>query len=535
MGIAGAAPAHAAGASMTLDVTPTLYVEAQAATGAFQSSLDIAIGVTGGTADGPRRLTVDASALAGQVIMTDLDSRNGCSADGLTVTCDVDPAIPRLSPFHLLAGAGAQAQSEADLTVSVSAAGAAPATAHVTAVIGTPGLLTAVLPERTGAPPGTVLPFSPVIGNVGDASPRHGFVLDFRTSDPSGAPADERSFAVDGERPGNCHYALQPRNDFWCSFPDEIAPGEVWTIDRPLAYRTLAPLMDGYVTYGILPAGSVRPSQELDPAGYTTGDGPALTLRRVPYQETGLGAGWLHVVADQHADYRAVGGTLRGKPGQVVTLDMGVRNAGPGSVTRVSVDGGFDVRLPAGISLVRTARVTPLPPGTGPGPDPLCVRQPSGVHRCAIREPLTLHGQFLLRFSLRVDRLVAHAAGQVVVVPSVEMPTHDPDVANDTAAITVAGPGSGSTGGGSGGSASGGTGSGGTGSGGSHGGAASGSTSGSASGATSGAASGSASGGLTPDGSLAATGSGAVPAVAGATAALLLVGAATVAVVRRRS
>jgi hypothetical protein len=530
VGVGGASPAHAAGSSLELDVTPTLYVEAQAADGAFTSTLNIGIVMAGDTNDAPRHLVVDASGLAGKVIMTDLDTQHGCTAQELVVTCDVDPTVTRLSPFHLLAADNADAQFEADVPVTASAPAAYGATAHVRAVIGTPGLLTAVLPERTAVPPGTVLPFSPVIGNTGDASPRHGFTVHFHTSDPAGIPSSEQAFAVAGERPGNCHYAPAPRNDFWCAFPDEIAPGEVWTTDRPLAYQTRAPLMDGSITYDMRPAGSVQPSQDADPADYVTGDGPPLTLRHIAAQETGLPAGWLHVVADQHADYQAIGGTLHGRKGDVVRLDLGVRNAGPGSLTQVGADGAFDVTLPAGVSLVTTERVTPMPPGTSPGPGPLCVRRSSGVYRCAMSEPLTVNGQFVLRFSLRIDRLVPAtakgAAGTVRVVPSAEAPTHDMNLANDVAPITVARPGSAATGGSgtSGGSWAGGSTSGGSTSG----------TSGSAA-STGGSAGGSSStGGLVPDGSLASTGAGPTLPAAGAAAVLLLAGTGGVVVAARR-
>ncbi|MEE4545069.1 hypothetical protein V2S66_24265 [Streptomyces sp. V4-01] len=502
-GAGGASPAHAAASALTLDVTPTLYVEAQAGDGGFTSTLNIGIGVVGDAADGPRHLVVDASALAGKVLMTDVDTRDGCSAAELVVTCDLDPAVVQLSPFHLLATHNADAQFEADVPVTASTAGAADATAHVRAVIGTPGLLTAVLPERTGVPPGTVLPFSPVIGNTGDASPRHGFVLHFRTSDPTGTPPDDQAFTPAGDRPDNCHYAPAPRDDFWCAFPDEIAPGQVWTTDRPLAYRTRAPLMDGYITYDIRPAASVQPSQDFDPAHYVTGDGPPLALRQTGAQETELDAGWLHVVADQHADYQAIGGTLHGKRGDVVRLDLGVRNAGPGSLTQSGADGAFDVTLPAGVSLVRTERVAPQPPGTSPGPDPLCVLRPNGVHRCVMREPLTVHARFVLRFSLRIDRLVPATAkgavGSVRVVPSVQAPTHDQHPANDVAPLTVARPGAAATGG-------------------------AGTSGGSSS-----------TGGLAPDGALAATGPGTALPAAGAAAILLLTGTAAVLARRRRA
>ncbi|SEO45545.1 hypothetical protein [Actinacidiphila rubida] len=526
----GAAPsALAATPALQLDVTPTLYVEAGAAgNGAFVSTLIIGIGTTGQATSSPRHLVVDASALADRVVMTDLDTQDGCAAQELVVTCDLAPAVTRLSPFHLLATDSADAQFEADVPVTASTAGGTGATAHVRAVIGTPSLLTAVLPERRAASPGTLVPFSPVIANTGDASPRHGFTLHFHTSDTTTTPADARAFALTGERPANCHYPPAPRNDFWCAFPDEIAPGQVWTTDRPLSYRTRTPLMDGFITYDIRPAGSVLASQDFDPADYVTGDGPPLTLHRSAAQDTGLTAGWLHVVADQHADYQAIGGTLHGTRGDVVRLSLGVRNAGPGSLTQSGADGAFDVTLPAGVSLVTTEPVVASPPGTSPGPEPLCVRRTSGAYRCAMREPLRLHGQFVLRFALRIDRLVPAATkgavGTVRVVPSTEAPTHDVNLANDTATITVARPGSTTsdspTSGGSGSTTSGGS--------------ASGGSTSSGGGATGGSGASSSNGGLTPDGSLASTGSGATLPVTGAAAMLLLVGTVAVTVRRRR-
>src|SRR5689334_15834557 len=89
-GVGGATPAQA------LDVTPTVYVEAGAdGGGGFTSTLTIGIGVTGGTVGGERHLVVDASALAGQVVMTDLDTQDGCTAQELVVTCDLASSVTR--------------------------------------------------------------------------------------------------------------------------------------------------------------------------------------------------------------------------------------------------------------------------------------------------------------------------------------------------------------------------------------------------------------------------------------------------------
>src|SRR5690242_13149556 len=120
-GVGGATPAQAAAPALALDVTPTVYVEAGAdGGGGFTSTLTIGIGVTGGTAGGERHLVVDASALAGQVVMTDLDTQDGCTAQELVVTCDLASSVTRLSPFHLLASETAHTQFEADVPVTAS-------------------------------------------------------------------------------------------------------------------------------------------------------------------------------------------------------------------------------------------------------------------------------------------------------------------------------------------------------------------------------------------------------------------------------
>jgi hypothetical protein len=433
--IGGATTAQAADGGLTLDVQKTYYIENAATDGTASYGLDIGVGTSAG--DGPvgRTLTFDASAFAGHAAIASVDAGNGCSADGLIVTCALPDGATHVAPVRLVPEQGAVSGFGADLPVTLSAPGAATVTARIHTVLGTPALLTAVLPERLGVPAGTVLPFSPVLGNLGDATSENGVRLHFHTSDPEAASATTRGFAAVGPRPDNCYYPPAPRTDFTCVFPEPLVPHAVYTTDRPLAYRTRAPLTDGAITYDISPTGITRPSLDFDPASYTRGTAAPLALREttdpVP-GGTGLPAGWLHVTSDTPVDYQAVGGTAHARPGQVATIDLGVRNVGSGTPAAVEHDNGsFAVTLPAGVTLVRTAATT------AHGAAPQCTRTDPSAYRCALPGPVRAGAAYLVRFTVRVGRIVKDASGEVRIPPSVSGAVADRNPANDTAPLTV--------------------------------------------------------------------------------------------------
>jgi hypothetical protein len=550
--LAGAGPARAARADLTFTFRaadryyiPTAH-SAPDGDSRFQFAFVAADhdGPNGGSGDPAHdvKVAIDVSALAGKATVGHLGY--GCTAGGaggLVVTCDrgtlygIDTVV---EPFTLTPLAGTPAGFAADIVLTVTASDAPTATHVMQAVVGRPHLVTQAYPQRNGLLPGSEVAFTPSFGNTGETTTTGGFQVLFSSSGP---------MALDGPRYSNCHYPADGGwAAFWCGFDQEIAPGTAYAPSRPLSFRTTDTLMQGSVSYLMFPRDTQLTVDLLDPVpgpGYpVTGTGPALGLTPVGLAGLSRNTGGLGVASTQHADFQAVGAVVKGRPGDVVMVPLGVHNAGPGGYDRFggSPGGGFDVTMPAGLTVLSVYSSD----DDGEDVEWLCTpRRNAVVYHCDLRNPLVLGDTYVDRFQVRIDRAVAGAKGQVRVVQPTTVPTRDENRANDVAPITVQVTGAAASGGASsgtassGGSASGGTASGGTsGSGGAASGGTSGSSGGTASGGTPGDASsgGTSSGGDSPGGGLAATGAAGAPMAAGLAATALLAGAGVVVAVRRR-
>ncbi|MCT9010692.1 hypothetical protein [Streptomyces rhizosphaerihabitans] len=252
------------------------------------------------------------------------------------------------------------------------------------------------------------------------------------------------------------------------------------------------------------------------------GGGPELKLvprpDDAPPGKPQVGPSGTFYTVDNTADIQALGASAEGRPGDVVTVDVGYRNNGPGGVP--TWNGSRPIEDPSVWTTVT------IPPGTTAVKVPERCRtvnsrksEPGGrSYECweETNDWWVGPGERLVwSFGLRVDKVSALKPGKV----SLEvLPESDSNTRNDTAAITVKEPGStGGTGGSGGGNGS----SGGT-TGGSSG---SGSNGGSGSGSAGGAHDTSSTSGQT--GSMASTGAGATPWIAG-TAGVLTAGLGTV-------
>jgi hypothetical protein len=552
--LAGAGPARAARADLTFTFRaadryyiPTAH-SAPDGDSRFQFAFVAADhdGPNGGSGDPAHdvKVAIDVSALAGKATVGHLGY--GCAAGGaggLVVTCDrgtlygIDSEV---EPLTLTPLAGTPIGFAADIVVTVTASDAPTATHVMHAVVGRPHLVTQAYPSRAGLPPGSAVAFTPSIGNTGEVATTAGFQVLFSTTGP---------MEFDGPRYSNCHYATSGRAAFWCGFDQEIAPGTAYAPAAPLSFRTSGSLMQGFVSYLMFPRDTQDAVDLLDPVtgpGYPeTGSGPELRLTPVALAGLTRTSGTVEARSTQHADLQAIGGTVSGKPGQVVMVPLGVHNAGPGGYEWINGNpgGGFDVTMPRGLTVLSVFSADE----DGEDHEWMCSpgRNAPSYH-CDLRQPLGVGDDFVFRFQIRIDRAVAGAKGQVRVVQPAIVPSRDENPANDVAPITVRVTGASASGGtssgtssgtASGGSASGGTASGGTsGSGGAASGATSGSSGGTASGGTSGDASsgGTSSGGDSPGGGLAATGAAGAPMAAGLAATALLAGAGVVVAVRRR-
>ncbi|MFJ7967809.1 LPXTG cell wall anchor domain-containing protein [Streptomyces sp. NPDC096324] len=306
-----------------------------------------------------------------------------------------------------------------------------------------------------------------------------------------------------------------------CEFDQAVAPGAVYTTDKPIRVKVLDRALNEELRARV---GDVDPG--VDENGYPPVTGTAPALKLVEGQAGGEGSARVvdvPVTAVNTADYQVTGAALKGSVGDTVTMKATFTNAGPAWVQPRPGDRSVSVviTLPAGTSVVKRGQ--------------FC--QAKGkTYVCGMRSLNEGSGE-TYTFELKIDKRVAGAKGSVAL--STEPRPFDHDKVNDKADITLDvtdGGSSGSTGGSTSGSS------------GSTGGSTNGSTRGSTgstsgsggstgSSSTNGSAGGSSSTGdagtATNGGNLAETGSSTLP-IMGAAAAALVTGAGTLLVVRRR-
>ncbi|MFM9368540.1 hypothetical protein [Streptomyces sp. Da 82-17] len=234
----------------------------------------------------------------------------------------------------------------------------------------------------------------------------------------------------------NCRYTETSPTKAYCFFDKRVEPGRAYAFDAPF-------VADGgtALTKGSVYVNAFAPGQDAGPyfdeAEYTVqGAGPELGL--TPTEPEGFARGSSHVsiVTRQHVDLQAVAGDLRGRPGDVVELRVGLRNDGPGQVAANYLS--YTVVPPEGTTL--------LPPEK-PSPDPEADELPTWV--CEPWEPGAKRyscgsrglgpGESdtdVLRFRIDEEK---GAPGRVTAVAGDDYADRDPDKGDNVAAITVNG------------------------------------------------------------------------------------------------
>ncbi|MFD5817729.1 hypothetical protein [Streptomyces sp. NPDC127038] len=468
-------------------------------------------------------LTVDYSSLGGVVDVRVPFPGCGKKTEGVLVCHGDDAPAPgkttRLANFQLQSLKGAQGGTTGEIRVSGQADGT-PITERVWKVdIEDKGY---VQDRVTGEVKGKVKPGAEVHPGAGFTylGPNTRKGTDFFMS--AGHMSFEQEFS-------NCDYGMMPvyiyesgkRTDLAfpsaiCHFDNTIAAGDSFDVSP-------GPLRIDDDARGAHWSGRLEDEDQFidreKMTGVHRGKGPELKLVPRPDdappgkpQTTDLGVDY---EVDNTTDIEALGASAEGRPGDVVTMDVGYRNNGPGGMPTWNGEEPIEelsvrttVTIPPGTTAVRTPRgCRPLDDG----------KKPDGrSYDCAndVTDWWVGPGERLVwSFGLRIDKVSALKPGTVSLKV---LPEHDSSTRNDTAAITVKAPG---TPGGTGdtGSSSGTTGgSSGSGSGGG---------SGSGSGSTGGAHDPSSTSGQT--GSMASTGAGPAPWIAG-TAGVLAAGVGTV-------
>ena len=256
-----------------------------------------------------------------------------------------------------------------------------------------------------------------------------------------------------------------------CQFDEEIPVGTglATTLNLELAKDTYAPTnQSGYAQFMTTAdfEDLTRVREAVGARAATRGTGPKLTLAEAPSRmrqadQTDVGPGYdytgwtIKVNGTNGTDLAAIGASLKGRAGSVVTATVGFRNNGPATLDKTNADWE-----------AATHTVVELPPGTTAVEIPVsCQLRPgTRTYQCA-SEMLLVAGQtYSMKFRLRIDKVISNARGAVWVNAPCECPaggSFEDDIkpANDRAVILVNaaqggghGAGEGSGGGGGGGS-----------------------------------------------------------------------------------
>ncbi|MFJ9040871.1 hypothetical protein ACIRF8_30390 [Streptomyces sp. NPDC102406] len=460
------------------------------------------------------KVTMDLTALKGQLAVT---NQSLCTQPReLVEACTYGEALKPGDSYGVAALVfevlpGARPGFSGEISVSAEAQGVSLGTTKLTVTMADKS----VLIDRTGqVPPGDpVKPggtVRPLAGFTNFSSrPVRDVYVRLRLT-PSLSFAREYS---------NCEYGLDDKHPAMsCHIAQNVEPGAAYDLDLGPLRLTDSALSESWYGDIFVDESAYERSK---PTSSHRGSGPELTAVPRASGPTIPGHALLSgsVVADNTLDFEAVGATLDGKAGQVVTAHLGARNKGPATIKNWTGSEPGDEPT----SEVRVV----TPPGTTVMKAPANCREDGSSERYYCWEPEAedyfLAGKLTpFDFDLRIDKPSALAPGKITLSHGKE----DLNKKNDIAPIIVTvdgklGDGSAPSAGGTGGTGS----------------AAGGATAtpgtGDSSASPGTGGSGTASGG-TGTGSMAATGAGALPWYAAGAGVALAVGAGLFTLARRR-
>ncbi|MCX5119527.1 LPXTG cell wall anchor domain-containing protein [Micromonospora sp. NBC_00362] len=407
-------------------------------------------------ADEPTVLTdvsvrYDYRSLADKVTVTPADGQECAAPEPGVLVCTEpsDVVLYEMPPIgsgiyrngvkrvHLGVTAGAQLGDSGDVAVSFEAAGGRSGsyTSHVRVGEGVDlagGPFTSL-----SAKPGGKFTVPLAVSNAGDKVV-NGFVAVFDL------PYSIRT----KDRFSNCRYADD--HLLSCQFDEDIPVGTglVATLNLELAKDTYAPTnQSGYAQFMTTAdfEDLTRVRTAVGARAATPGSGPKLTLtgapgrmRKAAQTDVGPGndyTGWtIKATGTNGTDLAAIGATLRGTAGAVVTATVGFRNNGPATLDRTN--GDFEAATHTNVE---------LPPGTTAVevPDNCRLRQDTTRTYLCASEMLLVAGQtYTVKFRLRIDKVIPNARGAVRVNAPCECPAgggfqDDIKPANDRATIVV--------------------------------------------------------------------------------------------------
>ncbi|MFD2691240.1 hypothetical protein ACFS5L_41345 [Streptomyces phyllanthi] len=404
---------------MTVEVPATYYTQV---TDPTRVELPVTVDAGSGSSVLGATLTVDASEVRGKVR---LYAKRNCTEGAVYVfTCRLTSSHQRYRLYDLVVlGADKAAEPGAHGTVRFSFTGpdGRRAEARTVMTAGTPKLWGKKL-SIEDAPAGKPVEIWGGVLNRGPIA-ASGF----------GVTVTSSRMVLD-RRYGNCRYAESGPSRAYCFFDTRVEPGEAYAFDAPFVVEGGEELTKTSVSMSIF-----APGQDAGPYfnedEYTVpGTGPRLGLK--PTEPKGFAqlSGHIPIDTDQRVDVQAVAGDLRGTPGDVVRLEVGLRNTGPGRIDARYFR--YEIVPPEGITLI---------PPEKPSPDPEADESPYWV--CSPWEPgeerYVCGGKGLgpgasetqvLRF--RIDER-STGTGHVKVVFKGGYAERDSDKGNNVAKITV--------------------------------------------------------------------------------------------------
>jgi hypothetical protein len=434
---AGAAlPAQAAGGvALEVDAPATYYLYAPGTGPGFDDLFDD-IDLHAKPLDGQQepmvhgvKVTIDLSALAGKVVLRDAGS---CDISKLVVTCDVGTVEGSwtLQPFYIKSADAAKPGESAAVKIHATAADAPTVDRTMKFVIGNPKLSANKLPDVDGIKPGASFDLPVAIKNQGNVPADAGF----------GVLLDGSDGMEIARKHSNCHYepASWGRAMGWCRFGTVLKPGDAVRFTDPATFDTDTSLMYGDVNYWAWPLDG-QPPYGFSESDYSLqGDGPPLGLESAGDATfTSSTFGSVTVAADNHADFEAYGDTVEGKVGETVTVTVGTRNLGPGTMDMSGREGTiYNLKFtpPAGTTVVSN----PFPGEDDPW---TCSprKQGAAAYTCPpYSETIDTSKNEEFVFRIRIDKKVAGAEGKVEVFPNQQpYPSRDGNPANNVASVPV--------------------------------------------------------------------------------------------------
>jgi hypothetical protein len=293
-------------------------------------------------------------------------------------------------------------------------------------------------PDTTrSAEPGGKFSVPLAVANVGDKTVE-GFAAVFELP---------RSFRPE-DRFSNCRYAEDRLVS--CEFDEEIRAGGglTTTLNFQLGTDTMAPTTQSANAKFLTRAefeDLIGKTGDAAARAAKPGTGPRLTMTAAPNRmrqadQTDVGPAnnyttWnVKVTGKNGTDLVAIGATVKGKVGDVVTATVGFRNAGPATLDRTNGD----------YEDATQTRVE-LPPGTtAVGVPENCAQQVGGSrwYLCGPGMVLVAGETYTQEFRLRIDKVVPDAKGLVWVNGRCDCPyefpwTGDIKPSNDKAALLV--------------------------------------------------------------------------------------------------